>query len=195
MFDFLIYKFYGKKRAGHLPQDAFHDILDLWKLRAVQVSAKGRSITEIYVDVWNRMDRPIKVLISHGTYFVALGSHQNMAVRQETVFKLSPKGNRFINVPATCINAHREIPNKKNSFYGVKKVPEHIERFLKETDGGSPMMVQAGVWSLTDDMTHEQIKERLVTDESTGRRYNSISDTEINEARHVLERLGIQSRL
>lgn len=195
MLDSLIYHLYGKKKAVALSYDKFHDIIDLWKIRAIHVLAKGKSITDIYVDIQNRLDRPLNIQISHGTYFIAQGRHQNMVTRKEYLFKIKSNGTRFINVPASCINAAREIPSKKDSFRGVKKVPDHIKRFLKETDGCEPMMIQAGVWALTDHMSGDDIKNRLINRELTGRQYNSISDRNIADARRVLAQLGIQSRL
>ena len=118
-----------------------------------------------------------------------------MVTRKEFLFKIDPNGTRFINVPASCINAGLDIPSKKDSFRGVKKVPGHIRKFLRETDGCSAMMVQAGVWALTDDLSGEEIKRRLTNRDSSGRRYNSINDYDIADARQVLARMGIQSRL
>jgi len=120
MIDQLIYSFHGKWRSKSLEEDAFHDILKLWQMRVVTVTAKGKSITEIYVDVKSRLNKPLKVLIPHGTYFHSQGFHQNMAVRKEFVFALNPLGSRFLNVPACCINADRPIPGNKDSFKGVK---------------------------------------------------------------------------
>ncbi len=195
MFDSLIFSLYGKHKANKLSDDQFHDILGLWAIRVVNILAKGKSITEVYVDIENRLDRPINILIPHGTYFVAQGNHQNMVTRKEYLLKIKPNGTRFINVPATCINAGREIPSSKDSFRGVKKVPDHVKRFLKETDGCDPMIIQAGVWYLTDNLSREEIKSRLTTREMTGGHYSGISDYDIDNAQRVLERLGIHSKL
>jgi len=195
MIDLLIYYLHGKRHSEKLSQDAFHDILKLWKMRVVTVTAKGKSISEIYVDVTSRLNRPLKIFIPHGTYFSSQGTHQNMVVRKEFVFALKPLGARFLNVPACCINADRPIPGTTDSFKGVKRVSPSIEKFLRESEGYGPMVTQAGVWALTDGYDRIQIKDRLVTTSSDGKSRNTISDSEIDCAKSILDRLELQSAL
>ena len=195
MIDHLIYYFHGKRRLKKLSEDTFHDILTLWEMRVISATAKGRSITEIYVDVKSRVHRPLKVVIPHGTYFRSQGSHQNMVVRKEFVFALQPLGTRFLNVPACCINADRPIPGATDSFKGVKRVSPSIEKFLRASEGYGPMVSQAGVWALTDGYDRFQIKDRLVTTYSYGKSRNTISDSEIDCAKGILDRLELHSAL
>lgn len=195
MSDFLIYAFRGRRWAAKLADDEYYDIYKLWKMRVVTVEAKGKSIKEIYVDVKSRLDRSLKVLIPHGTYFKAQGAHQNMATRKEFVFLLKPMGMRFLNVPACCINANRPIPGKTDTFRGVKRVPNSVENFLRESDGFGAMVIQAGVWAITDNYDRYQIRGRLTTTFSDGRSQPGISDHEINQAKEILSRLGIRSNI
>ncbi len=193
--DFLIYSLYGKRRVKTLADDIYHDIYKLWRMRVLVVTAKGRSITEVYVDVKNRIDRPLKVIIPQGACFIATGTHQNMLTRKEFVFKLEPLGTRFISVPASCINAERQIPGKTDTFRGVKRVSPSVERFLKGSENYGPMVIQAGVWALTNGYTRSQIKGRLTTLFNDRRLQTSISDIDIDSAKSVLDRLGINSNL
>ena len=195
MIDSLIYRFYGKRRSRKLADDIFHDIFKLWQMRVVTVTAKGKSITEIYVDVKSFLDKPLKVLIPHGTCFKSKGAHQNMVSRKEFVFALQPLGARFLNVPASCVNAGRPIPGKADAFRGVERVSSPIESFLRESDGYGPMVAQAGVWALEDGYTRSQIKDRLTTVFSDGRSKISISDSDIDCAKGILDRLGINSNI
>lgn len=195
MGNFLKYAIWGKRRAAKLSDNEYHDIGKLWEMRVITVEAKGKSITEIYVDAKNRLDRSIKVLIPHGTYFKARGTHQNMAVRKELAFVLKAMETRFLNVPACCINAERPIPGKTDFFKGVKRVPHTVERFLQASEGSGAMVIQAGVWALTNNYSRGQIKNRLVRISLDGRSQCGISDHEINRAKEILDRLGILSNL
>jgi hypothetical protein len=175
--------------------DIYHDILALWQSRVVTVTAKGRSITEIYVNITSRLERPIKAVLSHGTFFCSKGIHQNMVIRKEVPFLLRPLSVKYMTVPATCIDAERPIPSGKDCFKGVRKVSPRVEQFLRESDGCSSNVVQAGVWAITDGYSREQIKRRLVRTSSGGRVIASISDSDITMAKALLSRLGIPSNL
>jgi hypothetical protein len=195
MIDFLIYRLRGSRYIRSLDEKEFQDIQALWKLRVLNVTAKGRSITEIYVDVRNRCDKPLNVFIPVGTFFRSRGAHQNMAVRKETVFAIEAGGTRFLNVPATCINAARPVPGREDSFRGVDRVSAEVERFLKETERMPPMVVQAGVWALTDGYGRERIKERLVSVSARGESRSSISDLDVDRAKAILDNLGLSTPL
>jgi hypothetical protein len=195
MSDSIIYAIWGRWWAARLAEDQYHDIYRLWKMRVVAVEAKGKSITEIYVDVKSRLDRSLKVLIPHGTYFKARGTHQNMATRKEIVFVLEPMGMRFLNVPACCLNAKRPIPGKTDAFRGVQRVTNSVEKYLREAERSGEMVTQAGVWAITDHYGRSQIKNRLTTTFSDGRSRPGISDHEIDQAKEILDRLGIDSNI
>jgi hypothetical protein len=193
--DFFKFHLSGKWQARRLAADKFHNVVDLWKMRVLDVTAKGKSITEIYVDVQNNFDRPLNVCIPAGTYLRARGSHQNMAVRKEIVFTIASGEARFLKVPAVCINGGLPVPGRDDRFRGVSRVSSHVERFLRETPHHPEMVVQAGVWALTDGYDRQQIKDRLVTRSSSGRVVTGISDSDIDGAKAVLGRLGLQTSL
>ena len=104
MFDSFIYHLRGKRWARSLAPGDYHDLLDLWNRRVISVTAKGKSITELYVDVHNHWDKTLKIVIPPGTYFQSRGAHQNMVVRKEYVFDIAPGKLRFLQVEATCLN-------------------------------------------------------------------------------------------
>lgn len=195
MLDKLLFSLRGRKKAEALDADEYHDIVLLWNLRAVDVAARGRSITEIHVDVTNRLDRQIKILIPHGTYFQSKGQHQNMVTRKEHVFVVDSRGTRYVAVQAACINADRPIPAREDQFRGVKRVPPNVERFLRASDGYPPMVVQAGVWALTDRYSRRQIRERLQTQSRTGAVDAAISEGDVDQAKGLLDRLQIPHSL
>jgi hypothetical protein len=195
MLDYLIYKLRGRRYLDRAKDKEFQNIVDLWRMRILTVKAKGRSITEVYVDVRNRSDCALNVFIPVGTYFRSRGAHQNMAIRKETVFAIDAGGTRFINVAATCINASRPVPGGNDSFRGVDRVTTDLERFMKEAERQPAMVVQAGVWALTDGYGRHQIKERLVTLSSRGSSRLGISDSDVDRAKIILDTLGIRSSL
>lgn len=195
MIDYFKFHLSGKWQARRLDADKFHSIVDLWKMRVLDVTAKGKSITEIYVDIQSNFDRPLNVCIPAGTYLRARGGHQNMAVRKEVVFTIAPGDGRFLKVPAVCINGGLPIPGRDDQFRGVSRVSSEVERFLRETPHHPEMVVQAGVWALTDGYDRRQIKDRLVTNSSSGRSFAGISDGDIDGAKAVLTRLGLQTSL
>ena len=193
--DSLIYHLRGKKRARRLDANEYHDILELWAMRIVTVTAKGKSITELYVDVESHFHKPLRVVIPHGTYFEARGTHQNMVVRKEYVFEIEAGKRRFLQVNATCLNAERPIPGNDDHFRGVKRVSPQVKRFLEASDGYPAMSVQAGVWSLTDNLDRAAIRDRLYSVTSSGTGGSSISESDMDTAARLLDQLGIASPL
>lgn len=57
------------------------------------------------------------------------------------------------------------------------------------------MTVQAGIWALTDGYSGEDVKNHLYVQDSYGNRRQAVSDRNVEEARQMLARLGIRSRL
>lgn len=195
VFDAIIYHMRGKNWARQLDTSEYHDILDLWMMRILTITAKGKSITELYVDVSSHCSQPLKVVIPHGTYFKSRGSHQNMAARAESVFEIEPGKSRFLQLDATCLNAGRPIPGRDDHFRGVARADDEVVRFLKAANAYSAMAVQAGVWSLTDHLDRKAIRDRLYSLSSSGRRGSSISESDMDDAARLLDRLDIDSPL
>lgn len=195
LLDKLKFQLFGRNRSKSLSSDDYHDLVDLWNMRAVTVLAKGRSITEVYVDIENHLDKSLKIILTHGTYLCAKGAHQNMVAREEVVFDVMPGETKYLTVPAACINAERDIPTKNDGFRGVKKVPKTVERFLRESAGSSSNVVQAGVWAITDGYTRDQIRERLITTMPQSKGGGAITDRDITIAKAILDRLEIQTNI
>ena len=86
----------GHRAAGRLAKDEYHDIVLLRSLGALRMSAHGVSITEIGVDLHNRLEWRLKVLIPIGTSFVARGTHQDMVATREVVLRIEASGRRFV---------------------------------------------------------------------------------------------------
>lgn len=184
-----------KAFIASLNESAEYDIIELWKYRAVQPRATGQDITRINAEIKNRTDKSLHVLIMPGTYFCSSGEHQNMVVRENYHFNLSPLATRSIQVPATCINASRPIPGKENTFEGVEMVSDDIQRFLKAARYEDEMVVQAGVWALTDKMNGFQIRNHLFRQGRNGDRQSVISESHVARAKAILSELGITNSL
>ena len=190
------------KKAGKLADD-YADIVSLYRKGIITVKGTGQSITDIHAEVKSRVRVPIKVVVTHGTYFVSTGNHQNMVTRKKYRFELDPMGSRTIHVPAACINANLPIPQDKDGFKGVSQVPDKLSKFLEAAQDEDPMVVQAGVWAITDGYTARQIQQHLRIRRSD--RYGSagsmhdagaaISDSQISRAKAILDKLGIKTGL
>ncbi len=190
------------RKAGRLADD-FTDIVSLYRKGIIGVKATGQSITDIHAEVKSRVRVPLKVAVAHGTYFVSTGNHQNMVTRRRYRFDLDPMESRTIHVPAACINANLPIPQEKDGFKGVSRVPDKLSKFLEAAQDEDPMVVQAGVWAITDNYTAHQIQQHLRLRQSD--RYGSvgsmhdagaaISDSQIARAREILNRLEIRTNL
>jgi SLA1 homology domain 1, SHD1 len=173
--------------------DATHeyDIIDLWKYRFVMPRATGQSIKHINADVQNLTDKPLRVVIRPGTYFVSSGVHQNMVSCGYHRFRLQPRSTEHM--AAACINAELAIPADKDRFCGVASVPTDLARFLEAAQNENAMVIQAGVWALTDNYSKEEIQGKLVTRSSYGTSWPAISESEIDRAGQILDELGIFS--
>jgi hypothetical protein len=194
------------RKAKALP-DGYTDVVALYKMGLLSAKGRGQSITDITADITSRVNVRLKVSVAHGTYFVSRGNHQNMVTRQKYQFDLRPLGSERIRVPASCINAALPIPNEKDKFSGVSRVPDKVRRFLEAAEGEDAMVIQAGVWALTDGYSRQRIqstlrKRRVSThygiplDGITGSDEGpAISIAEIERAKAILDRLGISHNL
>jgi hypothetical protein len=192
------------RRAEALP-DGYIDIVHLHRKGLVTAKGTGQSITEITAEIVSRVNIPLKVSVAQGTYFVSRGNHQNMVTRRECRVDLAALGRKTIFVPPTCINATLPIPGQSDRFSGVARVPEKVQRFLEAAQGEDAMVIQAGVWALTDGFTRSRIQSALRTRRVSTRHgvpvdggYDSgaaISDFQIDKAKKILDDLHIRTNL
>jgi len=191
------------RKAKSLPA-GYHDVVDLYAKGLVSAKGTGQSITDISAEITSRVSVPLKVSVAHGTYFVSRGNHQNMVTRRKYQFDLRPHGAEHIRVPASCINASLPIPKESDRFRGVSRVPADVRRFMEAAEGEEAMVIQAGVWALTDGYSRSQIQRTLRTRRV---RYGglaemggtdegpAISNAQIDKAKAILTRLGIRNYL
>lgn len=194
------------RKARALP-GGYVDIVDLYKKGLITAKGTGQSITDISAEIVSRVAVPLKVSVSHGTYFVSRGNHQNMVTRRKYQFDLGPLDNERIHVPSACINASLPIPNEKDRFHGVARVPSNVRRFMEAAEGEDAMVIQAGVWALTDGYSRQRIQATLRT-RRVSSRYGvplpgamgsdegpAISNAQIDQAKAILDRLKIRHNL
>lgn len=194
------------RKAKQLP-DGYIDIIDLYKKGLVFAKGTGQTITHISAEITNRVNVPLKVSVEHGTYFVSRGNHQNMVTRRKYQFELRPLATEHIGVPASCINATLPIPNEKDQFSGVARVSDSVRRFMEAAEGEDAMVIQAGVWALTDGYSRQTIQRTLRT-RRVSTRYGiplpgsagldegpAISNSQIDRAKAILDRLGIRHNI
>jgi hypothetical protein len=194
------------RRAKTLPS-GYLDIVDLYNSGLVSAKGAGQSITDITAEIVSRVTLPLKVSVPHGTYFVSRGNHQNMITRKKYEFELRPLATERIHVPASCINAALPIPKESDRFSGVSRVPDKVRRFMEAAEGEDAMVIQAGVWALTDGFSRARIQQTLRT-RRVSTRYGvpltgslgtdegpAISSVQIDRAKTILDRLNIPNNL
>lgn len=182
-------------QAADLKDGEPYDILFLHERGFVRARAKGQSIAQIYAEVENLIDKPLTVTIRPGTYFVARGDFQNMVTRREYTVTLYPCETENVAIDATCINAGRPIPGEQDRFYGVRRVSDDLARFLDAAQGTDPMTIQAGVWALSDNYSGADVQDHLVIRDQHGNTRRAVSDEHIEQARRILNDLGVHHRL
>lgn len=182
-------------QAAALPEDEVQDLRELWRRSFVSVQARGRTIEAIDLHVSSEIRRDLQVRIVPGTCFVSAGAHQNMAARTEVMFRLPALCPESVEVPATCINAVRPIPQQKDRFERIEMVQGNLVRFLTAAAGRHAMVVQAGAWAISDGYTAAQLQARLQRTGPDGWREPAISRAHIAEAKTILLDLGIATGL
>lgn len=181
--------------AESLDPNAEHDVIELSEHGVVAVAGTGRNITQVQAKARNLIAKPLRVVIAPGTCFTSSGSHQNMVAVGATRFSLPPHGTEEITLAAACVNAERPIPTDADGFRGVHRVPAALTRFLQAAAGASAMVRQAGVWAITDGYTADQIRRHLVVPDRDGGNRPAISESDIAEARRLLDSVGVSHRL
>jgi hypothetical protein len=182
-------------KAADLREDAQHDLVMLHERGFVRARANGQSIVNVNADVESLIRKPLRVIVNPGTYFVASGGHQNMVTTQKYSFSLSSCGQHRMDVRAACINANRPIPGKNDRFRGVARVPDAVARFLEASAGEDPMVVQAGVWTLTDGYSRDQVIRHLISRDHNGNTWHPVTQAHCDKAKAILNSLGIAHRL
>ncbi len=194
------------RKAKDLPS-GYIDIVDLYKRGIITAKGTGQSITDICAEIVSRVTLPLKVSVPHGTYFVSRGNHQNMVTRKKYEFELRALGTERIRVPASCINASLPIPKESDRFSGVSRVPNNVRRFMEAAEREDAMVIQAGVWALTDGYSRDRI-QRTLRSRRVSSRYGAslagamgpdegpaISSPQIDRAKAILDRLQISHNL
>ena len=182
-------------RASVLEDGKEYDLLYLYKSGFVNPRATGQSITRIYGEIENLIEKKLNVIIEPGTYFVANGNFQNMVTREDYSVSLYPNSTARVTIDAACINANLPIPGERDRFSGVNRVSNDLTQFLIASTNADRMTVQAGVWAITDNYTGEAVKAHLVSVDQYGNRHQAVSDRHIDEARRILRKIGVQTRL
>jgi hypothetical protein len=181
--------------AADLRDDQQYDLLFLHRRGFVRARGSGQSISAIYADVENLIRKRVRVVIKPGTYFVSSGGHQNMATTTDHTFTLHPCATEHLKMSAACINANRPIPGKSDKFRGIARLPDEVSRFLEAAKGEHSMVIQAGVWTLTDKYSRHAVINHLISRDNRGNTSHPITHEHCDKAKEILERLGIPHRL
>jgi hypothetical protein len=182
-------------KAADLNEDQHYDLLLLYKKGFIRVKGSGQSITKIYAEVENLIRKKLRVIVKPGTYFVSSGDHQNMATTTEYTFTLYPCSTEQLGINATCIDANRPIPGEEDQFYGVARVSDEVAKFLEASKNEDPMVIQAGVWTLTDNYSRSDVINHLVYKDDSGNTRHPVTHEHCDKAIEILEQLGISHNL
>jgi len=182
-------------QASDIAEDRLHDLFFLYQRGFVRVNGTGQSITDIYADIENLIRKRLRVVVKPGTCFVSAGDHQNMVTTAESTLTLPPCGTARLGIRAACINAKRPIPGKRDRFHGVALVSEELARFLEAARNADQLVIQAGVWTLTDKYSRSEVMNRLVARDRLGNMTRPITHAHCDQAMLILDRLGIRHRL
>jgi hypothetical protein len=197
IFAFVVYLRGKKDRRGRLARlgEEEEDIVYLSKYGFVLPRATGQSITHISAEVENLTEKSLQVVIKPGTCFLSSGSHQNMVTCQRHTFRLFQGETKRVSVPAACINAGKPIPAQKDRFRGVARVSDNLTRFLERASAEDAMVIQAGVWALTDNYSGTDVQRRLIARTSRGESCPAVSAAQVAKARQILDELQVPNRL
>ena len=80
-------------------------------------------------------------------------------------------------------------------FYGVARVSDNVARFLEASKNEDPMVIQAGVWTLTDNYSRYDVINHRISRDSHGNTWHPVTHDHCNKAKAILEKLGIPHRL
>lgn len=122
----------------------------------VQVSVTGYDLAAINLTVELRSGSAQTVVVPAGTIFIAgSGGVQNMVVRSTQRVSLSRFGNPEVslNVPAACINMHRDVPAESDNFRLSSAPAEGDLRkllHLPDFQSRSFRTQQFAIWTITD---------------------------------------------
>lgn len=183
------------EKAADLTEDQQYDLLFLHQRGFVRAKGSGQSITKVYADVENLIRKKLRIIVTPGTYFVSSGGHQNMATTTEYTFTLYPCSSQHLDIKAACINANRPIPGKGDRFYGVARVSDNVARFLEASKNEDPMVIQAGVWTLTDNYSRYDVINHLISRDDRGNTSHPVTHDHCDKAKRIIEKLGIPHRL
>jgi hypothetical protein len=118
-----------------------------------------------------------------------------MVTRIDTVTCVDAGETVTISIDSTCINAARPIPTGKDRFRGAAKASRKLILFLDSAQYEDSMVIQAGVWAITDNYSKKDIQSKLVLSPSSYRSGPAVSDAQIARAKQILDGLEIRNRL
>lgn len=182
-------------KAVDLNESQQYDLLFLHERGFIRAKGSGQSITKIYAEVENLIRKKLHVVVKPGTYFVSSGGHQNMATTTDYTFTLYPCSSEQLGINAACINADRPIPGKGDRFYGVARVSDEVARFLEVSKSEDPMVIQAGVWTLTDKYSRYDVINHLISKDNSGNTWHPVTHEHCDKAKAILEQIGIPHQL
>ena len=182
-------------QAADLNEDQDHDLLVLQQREVVQVFGSGISDRQLSAEIVNLIRRTLRAVIRPGTFFVAEGQHQHMVTRCPYSVTLPPCTATTISIDAASLEASRPTPTLGDRFSGAHSASKEIRRFLEATQDARWIVVQAGLWALTDNYSEYDIRTRLAAKDPDGDDRQGIAQKDFFEAKRILDKLDLIHRL
>ncbi len=141
-----------------------HDAILLHQHGVIRLHATGKSIDRVILKAESLVPFHVQVEVNPGTLFAAQGEHQSMVSTIRTIFELHAHRTRYVDLPAACANAHKQIPNDNSSFSTkLQKADAVLVLVLETMQSCSKGAIQAAVWALTDGIEPGMMNVMTVT--------------------------------
>jgi len=156
------------KKSGLNP----YNIVDAIKNKKIQVEVRGAGLSKVNVEIKRIANESIQIIIPAGTFFVNRGNAQNMVSTQEVQFTFIKDRMANLKVPASCANAHKDVPDQ-NSTFDILQTSQSKDleklivnfgksKFISNTD----IVKQVAIWIVTDNISREYLDKRFVKKET-----------------------------
>ena len=186
----------GKQEKPEEPEVETVNIVEALEKGLIEAEARGAGLEAVNVVVKRKLEKPLKVLVPVGTFFVNLGKAQDMVATKDIVIDLTQRKEASYSVPSASANVDRDVPGSDSKFR-IVVAPESEElRKLMEViarEKPSTKVKQVAVWIVTDDITGGKLDSRYVSRPAFLPFGGSpaASDEDVVRAISLVERAGI----
>ncbi len=136
------------------------DIVDLLNQRKIQAKTSGSGIKSVNLKLKRRTKYEVTVKIPVGTFFVCLGSAQNMVATREKKVVLQNDDWISVSVDVACADRTRDIPYGEESF-NIQRSPKQneLQKLMPVLRNANVSFAvqQAAIWIVTDNADYDDL--------------------------------------